>query len=135
MNKRQVAEFLERYFSNFLIHNRFLAELLSLISGTGFEKSFYKILQKQLFILSSLGVLATEMKEFELIGDGIFSMHITGKDFNIRILYCFMPNSQPAFLLPFFERQGKGRTDYSSYLPVAQTRKLEMEAEYNDRQV
>ncbi len=131
MNRQDVKLFLEMFFSNFLMHERFLLELIDLISGSGYEKSFKKILMKQLYILSVRGVLATETKEFELIGDGIFSMHLTGKGFNIRALYCFLSNSQPAFLTAFYERGGKKKTDYVPYLDVAQTRKREMEEKYN----
>ena len=103
-----------------------------MIAGSGYENSFRKILLKQLYILSVLGIQVTDTKEFELIGDGIFSMHLTGHGFNIRALFFFLPNSQPAFLVSFEERAGKKKTDYSGYLSLAQDRKKEMEEGFNN---
>ena len=59
------------------------------------------------------------VKEFENIGQGLFSMHLTGAGFNIRVLFAFLSNNQPVLLHAFEEKQGKRRTDYSSHIPPA----------------
>ena len=132
MNKKQVLDFLLQYLSNILKHPNLIEELLSGIARSGFEDRFRNILLKQLRILSVMGIQATDTAEFERLDDGLYSMHISGKGFNYRILYFFLPNGQPALLHSFEEREGKNKTDYSSHLPVALDRKKEMEEEYRN---
>lgn len=127
----QVILFLTELFSQFVCHSRLLDELADFISGSGYEKAFFKQLQKRLYQLSAFNLHAVQLEEFEPLGDGLYSMHLAGKNFNIRILYCFLPNSQPALLLAFYERGNKKKTDYTSHIPTAKDRKAEMEAQYN----
>ena len=67
-------------------------------------------------------LLAFRHKEFENIGGGLYSMHLAGKGFNLRILYAFLANQSPVLLLAFHERAGKRKTDYSGYIPQAAER-------------
>jgi hypothetical protein len=129
MNKADVLALLLQYLSDILCHNDFVPELISLIAGSGYELKFFGMLNARLLVLSSLGVQATVTKEFEPLTDGLYSMHLAGRDFNIRIIYAFLQNRQPVLLSAFHEREGKKKTDYSSYIPVAKNRLLQMRKE------
>lgn len=132
MNITQVLDFLLQYLSSFRIYPIFISELGLQIAKSGFEDRFRKVLMKQLRILSAMGIHATKMAEFESLGEGLFSMHVSGTDFNYRLLYFFLPDHQPAFLVSFEEREGKSKTDYSGYISLALDRKKEMEEDYKN---
>ncbi len=57
-------------------------------------------------------------------------MHLTGKGFNLRILYAFLANQSPVLLLAFHERAGKRKTDYSGYIPQAAERLRQKKEEF-----
>lgn len=132
MNKNSVLEWLRMYLSDILCHSEFIPGLLSLITGSGFEEKFFRLLVARLQMLSSRGAKAVIAKEFESIGGGLFSMHLSGRGFNIRILYGFLPNQQPVLLSSFHERAGKKVTDYSAYIPEAQARLEQMRKEFEN---
>lgn len=132
MNKSGVLQQLLQYLSQILCYDTFIPELVSLISGSGYEMKFFGLLQARLQVLSAYGIQATVAKEFEPISDGIYSMHLSGRDFNIRILYAFLPNGQPVLLSCFEEKKGKKRTDYTNYTPEAVRRFQKMRKDYND---
>jgi hypothetical protein len=132
MNAKTVTEFLKKYLAGILYHSLFFSEFVDLISGKGIELSVFKLLTSRLISLRTLGVMVTNIKEFELIEKGLYSMHLKGSGFNIRVLFSFLPNGQPVLLLPFFERGGKKKTDYSTYLKPAHSRLLEMEEDYDN---
>lgn len=126
MNKKDVMDRLLAILSGILYHLDFAGELIPLVAGSGFESKFLSLFVARLHCLASMGIQATVMKEFEPLGGGVYSMHLSGKGFNIRILYGFLSNGQPALLLAFHERGGKSKTDYSSRIPIAQLRLAEM---------
>lgn len=80
-------------------------------------------------ILLELGVEATKMPGFELLGSGIYSMRFEGRDYNIRILYAFMPDRVPVLLHAFYEREGKKATDYTGRISLALDRFSKMKEE------
>lgn len=127
MNKAAILLLLQNALANIETHSNLPLEIIELISASGYENKFFSILIMRLHTLCNVGVLATREKEFELIGSGIYSMHISSRGFNIRILYSFLPDKQPVLLCAFNERAGKSATDYSSYIPVAIKRLKEME--------
>lgn len=131
MNKESVLESLMMILSSFSYHLDLPSELISFISGSGYEAKFFSLLVVRLRQLSVQGIQATVMKEFESIEDGVYSMHLTGNGFNMRILYGFMPNGQPALLRAFYERAGKKRTDYTSQLPIAKSRLVQLREEFH----
>lgn len=49
-------------------------------------------------------------------------MRLKGSNFNIRILYAFLPDGAPILLVGFGERSGKRVSSYESYIPVAKER-------------
>lgn len=134
MNKKAVLELLNDILRTVLHHFELQNELSDLISGSGFEIKFITLLVARLQQLAARGIQATVLQEFEPLSSGLYSMHLSGKGFNLRILYGFMPNGQPALLRAFHERAGKRRTDYSSHIPVAASRLEEMrkDSEYEN---
>jgi hypothetical protein len=53
-------------------------------------------------------------------------MHIESKNFNIRILYSYFDNGE-ILLHCFYEKEGKSVTEYSTHVPIAISRRNEME--------
>lgn len=133
MRREDIINYLLSYLSSFLYHTRFFSEMINLIAGSGYEQAFFKIFVARLRALSIMGKDAIQLKEFELLKScGIYSMHISSKGFNYRILYSFLPNGQPVLLLPFFERAGKKKTDYTPYIGPALSRFAEVKEEYEN---
>lgn len=130
MNKRDVLKLILSALGSFTYHPFLVSELHKLLAHSGFELQFFKILTKQLRMLSSLGVNAVNLNEFEPLGNGLYSLHCAGKGFNIRILYSFLSNRKPILLLAFYEREGKSNTDYSPYLEPARNRLNEKKEEF-----
>ncbi len=122
MKKDDVLKHLAELLHGILFHDLFLSEILNLIAEFGFEEKFFKLFYARLMLLNTRGIMVTRAKEFENLGDGLFSMHLTGSGFNLRILFAFLPNGQPVLLLAFHERAGKRKTDYSTYLEPALSR-------------
>ena len=129
MNRDDILQFLSALLSGFWVHKSLIDDLLPILSNSGSETKFFNLLLARLKWLLERGVQATTHKEFEPISNGIYSMHMAGNGFNIRILYAFAPDQSPVILTAFFERGGKRKTSYEPYIPVAQRRmKEEMEA-------
>ena len=117
---------MQQYFAGILVHQRVFSELLDILSQTGVEKQFFKLLQKYLNMLSQMGLQATTLNGFEPIEKGIYSMKFKFSGFNIRILYAFRGDEEPILLLAFYERAGKDCTDYSGCIKPACDRLAEM---------
>ena len=134
MNKKTVLDMLRDILYTVLAHVELLGELTSLIAGSGVEMKFITLLVARLQALASHGVHATVMQEFESLrgSSGLYSMHLSGKGFNIRVLYGFLPNGQPVLLRAFHEQGGKKKTDYSSHIPVASLRLEEMRKDFEN---
>lgn len=132
MNKDDTLSYLVRYLCGFLYHEGLIEELLKIIAVSGAELQFFKLLLVRLRQLSSLGIHAVKLREFEKIGSGLYSMHFAGTNFNIRILYAFMPDDRPVLLIPFYERAGKRKTDYTPYIEPALSRFAELKEEYEN---
>ena len=134
MNRESALQLLISLLAGIEIFPGFIDELVDIIALSGREMSFIKRLAARLAVLAELGVLATAHKEIEPIEQGIFSLHVTDRDYNIRILYGFLPNGAPVLLLPFYERGGKKKTDYTPYVMPAAERLREAKEEFlNER--
>lgn len=124
MNKEKSLRHLKQLLSqsNFVVYPKMIEELLAIIAKSGVEKKVFTTLISRLEFLSN-HKQQTQLhhKEFELIGDGIYSMHIDVNQLNIRILYSFK-DSDTVLLLAFFERGGKNHTDYTPKIPEAKRR-------------
>lgn len=134
MNKDKVLEFLRKYLGEYRCFDLLIAELCDLMAKSGNEPEVFRLLVLRLKQLSTLGHNATNMEEFENIGRGIYSMHLSGKGYNIRILYGFLTNNMPCLLLAFYERGGKRKTDYTSYLDPAAMRLSKMKEDFENEQ-
>lgn len=132
MNKKTVIDMLHDVLYTVVAHVELIGELSKEIAGSGIGMKVITLLVARLQALAARGIRATVMQEFEALGEGLFSMHIAGKGFNIRILYGFLPNGQPVLLRAFHERGGKKNTDYSSHIPVASDRLEEMRKEFRN---
>ena len=129
MNKK---DFLNRLFAalnGFCIHPLLLGEVLEELKKSGQESAFLKVLLARLKFLAENGIYATQHKEFEPLEQGIYSMHLSGNGFNIRILYGFLPDQTPALLLAFYERGGHAATDYTGKCGIAAERLRDLEEE------
>ena len=126
MNQKTLLDELVKILKLIIAHPRAIVELISLVAESGCEAQILKVLLVRIQTLIQLGVLATKAKEFEPIGDGLYSMHVTGRGFNLRILYSFLPDRSPALLLSFYEREGKRRTDYTTQKEPAKSRLKEL---------
>lgn len=135
MNSDNVYDLLLERLEGFLYHKSLLSDISAIISRSGNELAFFRLLTARLISLAQLGKKAVLLKEFEELryADGLCSLHIAGKDMNIRILYYYREDSAPVLLSAFTEKAGKRITDYSSHTPVANERKAEMEAK-NDNE-
>ena len=116
------------------IHPKLIEEIIKIIVGSGCEQKFLTLLLARLNYLSLCGLDAVKHEEFELLGSGVFSMHLSGRGFNIRILYSFLPDGSPSLLTCFYERAGKKQTDYTGQIELAKSRyKERLEAHENER--
>lgn len=127
MNKKDFILRLLEALEPFLVHEDVLGELVGELKQSGNEKAFLAVLAKRLKFLAAYGILSTTHEEFEPISDGIYSMHMSGQGFNIRILYGFLPSRRPALLMAFHERAGHSATDYTGRAKIAADRLAEME--------
>lgn len=134
MNRKQLLEQLIELFSQIAITSKCVNELIDLTVGSGKETKFLALFRTRILRLLELGISAIHDKEFESLGDHLFSMHLSGSGFNIRILYAFLPDQSPILLLAFYERAGKNKTDYSTYIPAARSRYDEELEVFNNEQ-
>lgn len=137
MNKKDALKSLAGLLESFICHRRLINELMGIVSGSGIELRFFELLLTRLQFLSKHGRFASSSqghKEFECINDTISSMHLAGNGFNVRILYAFLSDEAPVLLLAFYEREGKRKTNYSTYITPATERLKEMENEDNEQE-
>lgn len=128
MNHQEFFEKLVTALHDFGVHPSFGAELIGFMKKSGNEADFLSVLRTRLMFLAEYGIQATIHKEFEPLERGIYSMHVSGRDFNIRILYGFY-DGNPKLLLAFHEKAGHSRTDYSGKVNIAVKRLSEFKGE------
>lgn len=131
MNKREafltLANSLEEYLQKgFEFHPIFMKEFKDLLDGArGHEREIFSLLIKQLNYVSSLGKQVYKADGNEIIkylNREYYSLHLSGKNFNIRLLMTFDENEDPVFLAAFFERSGKRVSDYTQWKQVLKSR-------------
>lgn len=127
MNKKQIlAELiknLEKYLEKgYVFHPKFMEEFQALLkNATGNEKEIFALLVKQLDFLKELGTNVYKADSNEIIkyqDRDYYSLHLSGKNFNLRLLMAFDEKDTPKFLVAFYERAGKKKTDYTQYKKV-----------------
>lgn len=128
MREELLSELAERL-SNFRVHERFISDLMKLVGKGGIAPRFFSLFYRRLEFLAEFGPRAHELhEEFERLDRNLYSMHVASRDFNIRILYSFLPDNT-VLLLPFYERAGKSNTDYAANIDTAKRRLKELEGD------
>ena len=132
MNRKNILTELMELLSGIDLHASLVDEIIDIIAKSGNEPQIFKQFKKLLRILLALGINAVQHLEFERLNETLYSMHIDGKGYNLRILYAFLSSGTPTLLLCFYEREGKRVTDYTTYLDHAKARlKERLEATEN----
>jgi hypothetical protein len=134
MNRSKILQLILGALSHLDIHPKLIEELVNIIVGSGYETRFFKLLITRLEYLSRHCVDAVKHEEFENIGKGLYSMHLSKQGFNIRILYSFLPNGAPSLLACFHERAGKRKTDYTTHIDPALMRLNERKEVFENAQ-
>lgn len=136
MNKkdalRKLAQNLEDYLQQgFCFHPLFMKEFKQLLSdASGNEKEVFALLVKQLNFVKELKNLVYTADGNEIIrylDREYYSLHLSAKNFNLRLLMTFDGDDTPIFLAAFYERSGKRATDYTKWKPVLANRYAEMQ--------
>ena len=131
MNKkdaiRELSENLQKYLLiGFIFHPKFLEELKKLIENlSGNEKEIFALFIKQLNFVKVLQKEVYKADGNEIIkyqNDDYYSLHLSGKNFNIRFLMTFDNSNNPVFLVAFYERSGKRSSNYSQWYDVLESR-------------
>lgn len=130
MNKLKLLQELSERFDDFKMHPDLVTDIIGILSNSGKEKSFLLKLTNALSFLQTFGKEAhlQPTKQFENLKNesNMYSMHIQGSGYNVRILYSFLDNGS-VLLHGFYERQGKAATDYSLAIVIAKKRYKDME--------
>ena len=129
MNEKEFLKQLVLALEEFCVHERLLDEIRDILKRSGNEKGFLGVLLQRLKFLGEFGVQATQDPNFEQLEQGIYRIRIRSKSHNVRILYGFLSNQQPALLLAFHERAGHNATDYTGKCTVAAARLSELEGD------
>lgn len=130
MNQNQFIARLSELLDRIRYFPALISELSDILSQSGREKVFFRLLINRLQQLNTCGINAVMLEEFENLGNELYSMHLSSSGFNIRILYSFLPNCDPVLLLAFYERGGKKKTDYTPYIGPALSRLSEVKGSY-----
>lgn len=135
MNKKEaltaLAKNLEEYLQQgFLFHPSFMKEFKELLhNASGNEKEIFSLLIKQLNfvkILKNQVYTADGNEIIKYLEKEYYSLHLLGKNFNLRLLMTFDEKGNPVFLAAFFERAGKKVSDYTQWKKVLANRYREM---------
>lgn len=135
MDKRDffvfLSESLEGYSTgDFRFHGRFFEEFKVLLKkASGNEREIFNLLIKQLNFVKALGERVDQVDSNEIIKyqeRNYYSLHLRGRNFNLRLLITFDEESIPIFLAAFYERSGKRASDYTLWKQVLKRRYSEM---------
>lgn len=122
MNIIKLNNELEVHFKDFKVHPDLIKEVSQILEKTGERKAFLSKFINNLKFLKNYGELAhiQSTDKFEKLkqAENMYSMHIKGKTFNVRILYSFLANGT-ILLHGFDEKSGKKVTNYSKAVPIA----------------
>jgi len=118
MDRKIFLDNLSRLLERIGIHPDVIVEIVAELKHSGNEAGFVSVLEARLKFLNEHGIQATIHKEFEPIEKGVYSMHIAGKGFNMRVLYAFSDGA-PVLLLAFHEISGHKTTDYTGKVSVS----------------
>lgn len=118
----------------FHVHEKCIEDFASLLRRdlSGQADRFLKVLTLQLKNLSDFGRTIINIDDHEKLKYSdcdIYSIHLQQKRFNIRLLVAFDRSDIPCLLTVFYERSGKRKTGYTTYLPIAEKRFHDLEQE------
>lgn len=135
MNKKEALSVLiknlEEYLhQGFRFHYAFMEEFKNLLyDAQGHEKEIFALLVKQLAFVKTLGRQVYNADGNEIIkylDKEYYSLHLTGKNFNLRLLMTFDAENNPIFLAAFYERAGKRISDYTQWKKILDKRYSQM---------
>lgn len=135
MNKKQIlsmlAKNLEEYLhQGFRFHPLFMEEFKGLLhDARGHEREIFSLLVKQLSFVKLLNKQVYQADGNEIIkylAKEYYSLHLSGKNFNLRLLMAFDKDNNPVFLAAFYEREGKKSSDYTQWKSVLEKRYKQM---------
>lgn len=112
-------------------HPKFLDELFELISDTGLERKIITSFAKRLSMLQQLDNIDYGLSWIEHLKEygNLYSLHIKVDPTNYRFLFCKAGKGK-YFLCAFYERSGKGKTEYRPYAEKAIERRDEERREF-----
>lgn len=142
MNKKKalalLAEYLDEYDDRFIFHEQFVQELIKIATTElkGNENEFFKLFVKQLKFIDSKRERIDEADSNEKLrhfpkGDW-YSIHVSTKVVNVRLLIRFLLDHSPVFLVCFNEKSGKRSSGYEQYKEVVVNRFKEIEEEWEN---
>ncbi len=138
MNKKEALSTLVKHLEEYLnqgfgFHSMFIAEFKELLhDAQGHEKEIFSLLVKQLNFVKMLGRQVYNANGNEIIKyleREYYSLHLSGKNFNLRLLMTFDEEDNPVFLVAFYERGGKKTSDYTQWKNVLKKRYEQMKGE------
>ncbi len=135
MNTEDMLKSLKSYLQeygdyNFHFHQAFIQELVLLVKKISFQQVFFNQLITAFNNLREYKHNIYKVDSHErLTGSPFYSIHLHCRNYNLRFLLSFNKNAEPIFLVAFYERSGKRKTGYASYLPDAQNRLDQFEKE------
>lgn len=114
-------------FAEFIFHPEFINEMSKLVKKLkGNETELYYLLTKQLGFVDECGKNVNIADHNEILKHvktfDCYSLHLVGKNFNIRMLMTFVENDRPLFLCVFNEKSGKRSTNYTEPVERAKAR-------------
>jgi mRNA-degrading endonuclease RelE of RelBE toxin-antitoxin system len=136
MNKKaalaELAANLEEYLQHgFRFHPSFMEDFKQLLyDASGHEKEIFALLIKQFHYVKTLGKQVYQADGNEIIKyleKEYYSLHLSGKNLNLRLLMTFDAENNPVFLAAFYERGGKKSSDYTSWKKVLNNRYSQMQ--------
>lgn len=130
---KQLAEILKRVF----FHGDLIQDLHGILSKSGIEQAFLSLFLTRIKFLLEYSNNATKHEEFERLSHtsvGLYSMHLSRRGFNIRILYALLQEGDPVLLHAFSERAGKRVTSYENHIPIAEERLRSFLEEYSENE-
>lgn len=134
MNQDEAFRILYEYLDGYIFHPKFVDELKRLLAKelSGKESVFFKLLVQQLHNIDEFGFSIDRIDSNERLKytDGnYYSLHLKRQQFNVRLLICLCREDGKAkayFLAAFYERAGKGKTDYSRFEKILPSRLAEL---------
>lgn len=143
MNKRkalkELMEYIEKYQDIYSFHSKFIEEFGKILSkdASGHEKEVFNIMIKQLAYVKTMREDVFKADGNEILKDTgadgeYYSLHITNKTVNLRMLMRFTEEKRPLFLAVFNEKAGKKTSNYSQWISIIKKRYAELKGEEDE---